>query len=182
MQHGDDMKTQNIAGQSTERKVRNCLRSIGLESEKPKRDIGVDLEIWHSSKPERSVNVQIKGRGRIQTNRKYRWFQIITTQQQKDDAKTDGLPVSEVWRKEVNLCDYLIFVSEKYNECWVFPKDVVCEIIEINRAKYGNGKDDEDGRQAEMDLDIEYNGLPLTEIYAEYLNNFQIIKGALLRK
>ena len=176
------MKTQNITGLSTERKVRNSLRSIGLESEKPKRGIGVDLEVWHSSKPERSFNVQIKGRGKIQTNKKYRWFQIGATQQQKDDLNTDGLPVSEVWRKEVNLCDYFLFVSEKYNECWVFPKDVVCEIIEINRGEYWNIKNNEDGRKAELNLDIEHNGLLLTEIYAEYLNNFQVIKGALLRK
>ena len=183
MLYNDNMRTQNITGQSTEQKVRNFLRSLGMEAEKPKRDIGVDLEVWHSAKHDRYVNVQIKGRGKVQTNRKYRWFQIRTTEKQRTDAKTAGLPVSEAWRKKVNLCDFFILVSERHDEYWVFPKDVVCEIVEINSKKYKNRKDNEDGLQAEINLDIaDADGAKLTERYAEYLNNFQIIRNVLLRK
>jgi hypothetical protein len=159
MIYNDNMRAQNISGQSTEQKVRNCLRSIGMEAEKPKRDIGVDLEVWHSARHDRFVNVQIEERGRKQKNRKYRWFQI-GTEKQKD-----------------NLCDFFILVVERHDEYWVFPKEVVCEIAEINAAKYGNRL------QAEINLDIvDADGVKLTERYAEYLNNFQIIRNVLLRK
>jgi len=47
MRSDDDMKIQNITGQLTEQKVQDCLKSIGLENDKPKRDIGVDFEVWH---------------------------------------------------------------------------------------------------------------------------------------
>jgi hypothetical protein len=59
----------------------------------------------------------------------------------------------------------------------------VCEIVEINSKKYKNRKDNEDGLQAEINLDIADDAcVKLTERYAEYLNNFQIIRNVLLRK
>lgn len=143
----------------------------------------MDLIVWHSSRHDRCVKVKIKERGKTQTNRKYRFFQLQTTQKQRDDAKADGLPVSEAWRKKVNSCDFFILVSERYDEYWVFPKDIVCEIVETNIQKRGKLKNNSDGLQAEINLDIvDADGLKLTERYAEYLDNFQIIKNALLRK
>jgi hypothetical protein len=163
--YNDNMRAQNITGQSTEQKVRNCLRSLGMEAEKPKRDIGVDLEVWHSARHDRFVNVQIEERGKTQKNRKYRCFQI-GIEKQKD-----------------NLCDFFILVAERHDEYWVFPKSVVCEIAEINAIKYGNRKDNEDRPQTEINLDIvDAEGVKLTQRYAEYLNNFQIIRNVLLRK
>jgi hypothetical protein len=166
------MKPQNITGQSTELKVRNRLRLIGLETDKPKRDIGVDLEVWHPTNPERRVYVQIKGRGKTQKNGRYRWFQIRTTKKQRDDAVKAGLSVSEAWQKKVDLCHFFVLVSEQYEEYWVFPAAIIHEIVNFNKNKHGKREDNISGKQAEMDLDIEYDGKSLTEIYESYKNNF----------
>jgi hypothetical protein len=163
--YNDIMRNQSITGLSTEQKVRKLLRSLGMEAEKPKRDIGVDLEVWHSAKHDRCVNVRIEERGKTQKNRKYRWFPLGADKKRNDS------------------CDFFILVSERHDEYWVFPKDVVCEIVEINSKKYKNRKDNEDGLQAEINLDIADDAcVKLTERYAEYLNNFQIIRNVLLRK
>lgn len=173
------MKIQQKTGQSTEYKVKELLKSHGLTVKKPNPDIGVDLEVSCKSAPEKIIRVQIKGRGCNQKNRRYRWFQIRTTPKQRADAENSGLSISEAWKKKVELCDYFIFVAEKYDEYWVFPKDIVSQIIQINKCKYGNRSDNKCGKQAEMDLDIQHNGKALTEIYAEYKNNADIIKTKL---
>jgi hypothetical protein len=166
------MKPQNITGQSTEQKVRDHLKSIGFETDKPKRDIGVDLEVWHPTNPVRRVYVQIKGRGKTQKNGRYRWFQIRTTRKQRDDTENEGLSVSEAWQKKVKLCDFFVLVSEKHEEYWVFPAAIIREIVNINKSKYGKREDNISGKQAEMDLDIECSGKSLAEIYESYKNNF----------
>lgn len=173
------MKAQNLTGLSTEQKVRDSLKSIGLETQKPKRDIGVDLEVWHPANPEKKVFIQIKGRGKLQKNKRYRWFQIRTTKRQRNDSINSGISVSETWQNKVNLCHFFILVSEKYEEQWIFPSAVVHEIVNYNRIKYGNRKDNISGEQAEMDLDIEYDGRKLTEIYRSYKNNFVLISEKL---
>jgi phage pi2 protein 07 len=172
------MKTQNITGQSTEQKVQNRLKSVGLETKKPKRDIGVDLEVWRPGNSKR-VKIQIKGRGKTQQNRRYRWFQIRTTKKQREDTLNAGLLVSEAWKKKVDLCDFFVLVSEKHEEQWVFPAAIVHEIVNINKIKYSNREDNMSGKQAEMDLDIEYGGKSLTEIYESYKNNFALISEKL---
>lgn len=168
------MKTQNITGQSTEQKVQNRLKSVGLETKKPKQDIGVDLEVWRPGHSKR-VKIQIKGRGKTQKNRRYRWFQIRTTKKQREDTQKAGLPVSEAWKKKVDLCDFFVLVSEKHEEQWVFPAAVIHEIVNINKSKYGNREDNMSGKQSEIDLDIEHAGKLLTEIYKSYKNNFASI-------
>lgn len=173
------MKTQGITGQSTEQKVRDRLRKISLEFEKPMRDIGVDLEVWHPENSSRRINIQIKGRGKAQKNGRYRWFQIRTTEKQRADAKAVGWPNSEAWQKKVALCQFFVLVSEKEEEYWVFPAAIIKEIININKMRYGERKDNSSGKQAEMDLDIEYGGKKLTEIYREYKDNFALIKEML---
>jgi len=174
------MKIQQKTGQSTENKVKEILEASGLVVKKPSPDIGIDLEVSCKGAPEKKVLVQIKGRGCSQRNRRYRWFQIRTTPKQREDALKSGWPISEAWRKKVKLCDYFIFVAEKYNEYWVFPQDIVLEIIQINKGKYGNRADNKNGRQAEMDLNIQHNGKALTELYAEYKNNTDSIRNKLI--
>jgi hypothetical protein len=175
------MKIQNSTGQLTEQTVRNCLELIGLEAEKPKKDLGVDLEVWHPSNPEKRVYIQIKGRGKIQKNKRYRWFQIRTTKKQREESVKAGLPISEAWQKKVDLCHFFVLVSAQYGEHWVFPSSIIYEIINFNKVKYGNREDNITGKQVEMDLDIEYNGKKLTEIYGSYKNNFTLISEMLKR-
>ena len=169
------METQNTTGQLTEDAVKRCLEKIGLRAEKPIPDIGVDLNVYNSKNPDKKTKVQIKGRGEIQKNKRYRWFQIRTTEKQRELAVKSGLLVSESWKKKVDLCDFFVLVSLKYNEHWVFPKIIIHELININKIKYGNRADNKSGQQAEIDLDINFEGLPLTEKYASYLNNYQLI-------
>lgn len=123
------MKQQNVTGHSTEQKVRRHLKAIGLEAAKPKRDIGVDLEVWYPGNLGKKVYVQIKGRGKTQKNGRFRWFQIRTTAKQRDDAVKSKLPVHEAWQKKVNLCDFFVLVSEKHKEYWVFPSAIIHEIV-----------------------------------------------------
>ena len=175
------MKIQQKTGQSTEYKVKKLLEFHGLTAKKPIPDNGVDLEVSCISAPEKIIRVQIKGRGCNQKNGRYRWFQIRTTPKQREGAVKSGLSISEAWKKKVELCDYFIFVAEKYDECWVFPKDIVFQIIQLNQCKYGNRADNRCGKQAEMDLDIQHNDKMLTEIYAEYKNIIDIIKNRLTK-
>lgn len=169
------MSLQNVTGEWSEQAVRERLRALGLEAERPARDVGVDLEVWHPSNPAKRLNLQVKGRGVQQTNDRNRWFQIRTTPKQREDTVKAGLPVSEAWRKKVDLCEFFVLASRKHEEFWVFPAEVVREVIQHNRARYGQRPDNVRGEQAEMDLDIEHEGRPLTEIYAAYRNSFSRI-------
>jgi hypothetical protein len=173
------MKQQGITGQSTEQKVRGHLKSIGLEAEKPKRDIGVDLEVWYPGNFDKKVFVQVKGRGKLQKNGRYRWFQIRTTEKQRNDAVKSRLPVCDAWQLKVNLCDFFVLVSEKHEEYWVFPSAIIHEIVNLNKSRYSSRKDNISGEHAEMDLDIESRGRPLTEIYELHRNNFTLIQKKL---
>ena len=171
--------TQNNTGKSTELSVKNKLELIGLNAIKPITDRGVDLAVFSSNKPSNKISLQVKGRGKIQSSKRYRWFQIRTTTKQRKESVNAGLEVSDSWKKKIDLCDFFVLVSERFNEYWVFPKEIVYEIIEINKIKYGNRQDNLDGRQAEMDLDIEVAGQVLTEKYLFYLDNYNLIKDSL---
>jgi hypothetical protein len=176
---GKYMKTQGITGKLTEQKVQHRLEWIGLKTKKIIPDKGVDLKVWDPARPDKCVCVQIKGRGKTQNNGRYRWFQIRTTKKQRDEAVNAGLSVSEAWRKKVDLCQFFVLVSERYEEHWVFPAAIIYEIVNINKSKYGNRDDNISGKQAELDLDIEYGGKLLTEIYESYKDNFSLIKEEL---
>jgi hypothetical protein len=173
------MKRQQHTGYITENIVKGRLAKLGLIAKKPVPDIGVDFEVFSPEKPSRKLKLQVKGRGQKQRNKKYRWFQIRTTVRQREMANEAGLPPSEAWQKKINLCDYFIFVSEKYQECWVFPRKAVKELVGSNRHVYGNRRDNRSGQQVEINLDIKVKGVPLTEKYSYYLDNFGQIKNDL---
>jgi hypothetical protein len=164
-----------MTGILTESCVKEEIKRMGLEVAKPTPDRGVDLIVTSANKPNKILKIQIKGRGKTQTNKKHRWFQIRTTKKQREDTIKDGLPVSEAWRKKLSQVDLFIFVSEKENEFWIFePKDIK-KLILINRSKYGKRKNNFDGLQTEIDLDIEYEGMRITEIFKENLNRWDLI-------
>ena len=169
------MSRQNMTGILTESWVKKEIKRMGLEATKPIPDRGVDLIVTSIQKPNIVLKIQVKGRGKVQKNKKFRWFQIRTTMKQREETLIDSLPVSEAWRKKLKQVDLFIFVSEKENEFWIFePKDIE-KLILINRSKYGKRKDNLDGLQAEIDLDIEYEGMRLTEKFKENLNRWDLI-------
>lgn len=169
------MTRQNQTGKATEALVFQRLQALGLEATKPRVDVGVDLEVWHPAAPDKKLGLQVKGRGAQQKNKRYRWFQIRTTEKQRQETKKTGLPVAQAWRKKVALCEFFVLVSLKHEECWVLPQEKVGEIILLNVPKYGRRSDNISGEHAEMDLDIEHEGRPLTELYAGYRENFRLI-------
>ena len=173
------MVRQNETGKTTEARVRDKLEELGLEVREPVPDRGVDFVVTSKSGPDRRLLVQVKGRGKDQKNRKYRWFQIRTTKRQREEAVRDGLPLCEAWRKKVALVDVFVFVSERYQEFWIFEASEIENLIFANRAKYGNRKDNLEGRQAEIDLDVKQDGVPLTEMFERNRNNWEIITDKL---
>lgn len=169
------MVEQSKTGQTTEEIVAENLAALGLVALKPVPDKGIDFIVYHPENESRSVGVQVKGRGATQKNNRYRWFQIRTTKKQRDNTVSEGKPIFDAWKKKVDICDFFILVSKKYNECWVFPKEIIHEIVNANRRVYGNRKDNKEGYQAEMDLDIESEGIKLADKYSDYRNNYELI-------
>ncbi|MBK8807430.1 MAG: hypothetical protein IPO21_12610 [Bacteroidales bacterium] len=163
---------QRETGILTEELVKEKLVEYGITYEKPIPDVGIDFIVWKQK--DITACIQVKGRGEIQTNKKYRWFQI-RTKDQREKAIEVGLDVSEAWRIKVDYCDFFILVSLKYDEHWVFPKEKIIEIIEINSAIHGKRKDNITGSQAEISLDIQSDGIYLFEKYKAYLNNYSQI-------
>jgi hypothetical protein len=156
---------------------------MGLEAEKPKRDIGVDLEVWHSARHDRHVNIKIAECVEAGTKRGFRLFRTITAEQQIEGANAAGLPMNEALQKAAALCDYFILWAENYDEYWVFPKDALSEILDVCSKERGKLKPAADCLQAVIDMDsVDENGSKLTELYADYLYNFQSIKNSLLKK
>jgi len=155
--------------------VKEKVAELGLKVCEPIPDKGVDFVVTSLNYLDKRLKIQVKGRGKIQKNKRYRWFQIRTTKKQREETIEEGLPLNEAWRKKVALADIFIFVSEMYSEFWIFESNDIENLILINRSKYGKRKDNRDGLQAEIDLDVEHNGMPLTKIYNKNLNNWDFI-------
>lgn len=169
------MSQQNLTGNETEALVQKELTKLGLFSDKPIPDLGVDLLVTHPEASGKMIKIQVKGRGPFQTNSRYRWFQIRTTRKQREATLTAGLPVKEALRTKIKKVDYFILVSLKYNEFWIFNQADIESLITVCQTKYGNRKDNKEGLQAEIDLDIIHLGQPLTKIYHKNLNNWSLI-------
>lgn len=159
------MGRQNNTGVLTETLVCERLHSLGLHTRKPVPDEGVDIEVWCPERPEKKLNIQVKGRGAEQKNKRYRWFQIRTTKRQRERALANGLEPLEFWRKKASLVALFVFVSERYAECWVFNIQELEKIIECNRMKPRLRMDNLRGEQAEIDLDVQVDGVPLRETF-----------------
>ncbi len=168
---------QHHTGRTTEQRVAEQLMNHGLVAIKPRHDVGIDIEAHDPASPSRIVRIQVKGRGAVQSNECYRWFQVRTTPAQRAQALADGLPVSEAYRKKVALCDFFVLVAQRFDEFWVFPRHEIIEIAEFNALLPGRGgrKDNREGKQRELDLDIKVDGIPLVDHYAHRRNNFSPI-------
>lgn len=141
------------------------LHSLGLHTRKPVPDEGVDIEVWCPEWPEKKLKIQVKGRGAEQINKRYRWFQIRTTKKQRERALANDLEPLKFWEKKASLVDLFVFVSVRYEEFWVFNIQELEKIIEGNRRKPRLRKDNLRGEQAEADLDVQVDGVPLTETF-----------------
>ena len=170
------MSRQGNTGKETERIVRERLEGLGLDAKHPQKDNGVDFEVSSRENPQRIVRVQVKGRGSVQKNKRYRWFQLRTTKAQRKHAGDGGFDEADAYIDKVKKCDIFILVALKYEECWVFSSDQILEIIDHNKTVYGNRRDNILGHQKEMDLDISVGGKPLTELYQANCNNFSPIQ------
>lgn len=169
------MGVQNKTGIITEGWVKDEILKLGLIVNKPIPDRGVDFVVTSSNRPDKKLKVQVKGRGETQKNKRYRWFQVRTTKNQRAEALEDGLSKSEAWKKKIAKADIYIFVSQRFREFWIFELNDIENIIQINRIKHGNRKDNQDGSQVELDLDLEYKGVPITVIYHKNLNNWNLV-------
>jgi hypothetical protein len=70
----------------------------------------------------------------------------------------------------------------------VLPKEKIFELIKLNEHRYGSRPDNVFNyetplkqKQKEMNLDMEVEGEKLTQKFAEYLDNFQLIVDALVK-
>jgi hypothetical protein len=166
------MTRQHATGRTTENLVRERLEKLGLATRRPSFDDGVDLEVYSPRNPTRIVRIQVKGRSPQQINRRYRWFQLRTSEKQRQVAEAAGLGPADAYKLKAAKCDVFVLVALKYDECWVFTTREILDIIDLNKPKHGNRRDNLLGHQKEMDLDVEVDGVPLTEIYRTHLENF----------
>lgn len=169
------MLQQLSTGIETENLVAREVEKLGLRSNKPIPDVGIDLVVTSPLKPRISINIQVKGRGANQKNKKYRWFQIRTTKKQRQEAVESGFPINEAWRIKVKKANLFILVSLKYQECWIFDQKGIQEVIVTCASRYSKRKDNQQGIQAEINLDLVIGGKPLNEVYMDHLNNWEII-------
>jgi hypothetical protein len=91
----------------------------------------------------------------------------------------------QTWVNKVNKADFFVLDAVRHDEMWVLPKKKVFELIKLNAHKYRNRPDNVFNyeepikqKQKEMNLDVEVEGEKLTEKFAEYLDNFELILGA----
>jgi hypothetical protein len=169
------------AGKRTGHRVLTKLRSMGLVAHKPGSDRGIAIEVKSLEHPGKIVRVQVKTR-----NPKYdpnwRWFQISVQPKELLAAQKEKMDPDQTWIDKVNKVDFFVLDAVKHDEMWVLPKEKIFELINLNAQKYGGRPDNVFNfaaplkqKQKEMNLDIEVEGEKLTQKFAEYLDNFQLI-------
>ncbi len=173
------------AGKRPGHRVLTRLRSMGLVAHKPGTDRGVAIEVKSLEHPGKIIKVQVKTR-----NPKYdpnwRWFQISVQPKELTAAKKKGMDPDQTWIEKVNKADFFVLDAVKHDEMWVLPREEIFELIKLNAQKYGNRPDNVFNfeeplkqKQKEMNLDIKVEGKKLTQKFAEYRDNFQLIVDSL---
>ena len=180
----EKLPTKGPTGKKTEHRVLNKLRSLGLVAYKPPPDRSVDIEVKSLDHPNKIIKLQVKGR-----NPKYdpnwRWFQIRVQPKELLNAKKKGMDADQTWIDKVNKADFFVLDAVRHDEMWVLPKEKIFELIQLNAHRYSarpdnifNYQEPLKQKQKEMNLDIEVQGEKLTEKFAEYLDNFNLILDA----
>jgi hypothetical protein len=181
----EKLSPQVTTGKISEYRVLTKLRSLGLVANKPVPDRGIDIEVKSLEHPGKIIKIQVKSR-----NPKYdpnwRWFQIRVQPKELAAAKNNAIDAGQTWIDKVNKVDFFVLDAVKHDEMWVLPKEKIFELIKLNEQRYGSRPDNVFNyetplkqKQKEMNLDIEVKGEKLTEKFAEYLDNFQLIVDAL---
>ena len=183
----EKLSPQVTTGKISEFRVLTKLRSLGLVANKPVPDRGIDIEVRSLEHPGKRIRIQVKTR-----NPKYdpnwRWFQIRVQPKELSAAKKAGIDAHQTWIDKVNKVDFFVLDAVKHDEMWVLPKEKIFELIKLNEQRYGSRPDNVFNyeaplkqKQKEMNLDIEVEGEKLTQKFAEYLDNFQLILDALAK-
>jgi len=162
----NDDRSKNMSertiGSISENLVKYHLEKLGLNAEKPKPDRGVDFSVWNKDK-EKSVKIQVKGRSIQKTSDWNRWFQV-----RRNSTKTP--------QDKINQVDYFVLVSIKHSEIWLFTREEIRDIAEKLQWKYWTRKDNRNGLQRELNLDVPLDakdGKLVREIYSShcYISN-----------
>jgi hypothetical protein len=176
---------QTATGVLTEQRVLDRLNSFGLVAYKPIPDQGVDIEAHLPDTPEKVAKIQVKGRN-PKKDPNLRWFQIRVRRKELEKAKAENLDPNQTWIDKVNSVDFFILDAVKVDEMWVLPREKVFELIKLNETRYRTRPDNIFNydlplkqKQKEMNLDVEVDGVKLTEIFNPYLDNFDLILQAL---
>ena len=183
----EKLSPQVTTGKISEYRVLTKLRSLGLVANKPVPDRGIDIEVKSLEHPGKIIKIQVKSR-----NPKYdpnwRWFQIRVQPKELSAAKKARIDAGQTSIDKVNKVDFFVLDAVKHDEMWVLPKEKIFELIKLNERRYSSRPDNVFNyeaplkqKQKEMNLDIEIAGEKLTEKFAEYLDNFQLILDALAK-
>lgn len=175
-------------GQLTEERVKQMLEKLGLQVRKPIPDRGVDLEAWLPSAPSHIAKIQVKGRN-PKNVKTLRWFQLRVTRAQLKKARDNGSPADSAWQVKLAKADFLVLDAVKTNETWVLSIERATSLIQLNETRYGylpgntfSYDEPLQGKQKEMNLDIEIDGIKLTERFKDCLGNFEPVLSFLNNK
>jgi hypothetical protein len=177
--------SQYTTGRLTVEQVRQRLESFGLCACKASPGRGIDILARHPCNPSKVVRIEVKGRNPEKVT-SYRWFQIRVSKRKLELALHNRVPADRTWMNEVRKAHFFVLDAVRKNEMWVLSPKQVIDLIRCNESKYANRPDNVfvygdpvKAKQKEMNLDLEVDGIALTERFRECLNNFEPIMAFL---
>jgi hypothetical protein len=169
----------------TVEQVRQRLESLGLRACNAIPGRGIDILARHPCNPLKAVRIEVKGRNPEKAE-SCRWFQICVSKRKLERALHSGVPADQAWMEEVLKADFFVLDAVRKNEMWVLSQRQVIDLIRYNESKYANRPDNVfvysdpvKAKQKEMNLDLEVDGIALTERFRECLDNFEPIMAFL---
>lgn len=150
-------------GHIGEKEADAFLTTNGFEtSVPPGKDVGIDRLVRRPD-GDRTARVQVKGRSQISNPR---WFQFTVTASSIRNTWDRRESLETLWRQRIFMCDFWLLVSVPMGEVWVFPSNVILNIVEdiahhyVGRAdnQYEQPHYDKNGKiqkkQKELNLDV----------------------------
>jgi hypothetical protein len=102
--------------------------------------------------------------------------------------------IRDTWKQRILFVDFWILVSVPRTEMWVLPAIKALELAILNEPFHVNRRDNQydrpyfkpngkiEAKQKELDLGRTVDGIPLTQTFGSYINNFSIIFDFLMKK